>query len=460
MPFVPDTPSTQQTTQNPNFLQSLAGFAKGAGAVAGNVGKALFNRTYETFRPENILGTGRKASPFTYVNRPFGEAIQEGLVGGVLNPAAGVAGEIAPWLMPVGAFGKGKGIIAGAARGGKFGATVGALRGATTPDASLLEQGKAAATQGAIGGVTGGVIGGVFGGVESALRSGKKIITQLFHPQETELAKFQRNTGMDFGDEILRREGRNIAGKNYKEIINHFQDRERQADQAVDQLLSKSGKTVDRNLLVNEVDKLVVKLRPQQWNIGTGTAISQLQGIKEDLLLNPQQLPLVTLNNIKRQLQGIAKGAYTIKGDSTIASEAVAGLADVVKTGIERLYQQVQDMNKVTQLYHLATRAIERQANAAGIKRSTDLLGKIVQSIPLGVLGFGVAGGNFPIAAGAGAMVAGSMARNALYSPQAQTGIAQGLQRAGQSFQAPVQQGIRNFLTKLGVTSATQLGGK
>ena len=166
-----------QNAQQPDLLSKIAGVGKGA---------AEFLAPRVTSMIQNLPEVARKASPFEYAkNHPVssvGEAVSqlpqamvEGFGKGVLDPAAGVAGEIAPWLIPGGTFGKG---VKGAA---KFGGTIGALRGATTPGANIVERGIQTGLQGGIGAGVGGTVGAVSSGLQKL--NTKRLGTRLLESQ-------------------------------------------------------------------------------------------------------------------------------------------------------------------------------------------------------------------------------------------------------------------------------------
>lgn len=417
------------------------------------------------------------------------------------NPASpirqgiGVAGEAGVLLSPVKAPTIGGGSLLGSkllskiAGGAVLGATAGTITGATDPNVKLSELPQ----NSLIGGLTGGVVGGgTTAAVEIPKSLVKKILTaapntimRLFRPSNTSLAKFNRNTKMNFQEEILKRDGAQIAGKDYPELVTYFQDKSDAANKVVDNKLASSDKTISRSWLVKQIEDLEKKLNPKENNVGTTQAINGLKSIKNDLnagvttkdlylpggevkpvtISGEDAISLSDANKIKRQLQQISQESYSVNGKSSISSDATADVAGLINDEIERIYPGIKQDNKVTQLYRLALDSIKNTSNTEAKKLSNDMLTAIANIIPItAATGIGVGTGNLLAGLGAGATLYGAKAgREFLESPQTQTKFANATYQGAQKYeQAASSKAAANatkvgqFLRKIGTIEASR----
>lgn len=308
----------------------------------------------------------------------------------------------------------------------KGGVLAGGLTGATTPDVSPEERIKKT-----LGGIAGGaLVGGVLKGtgkiVNSAGDGAKRLITQVFKPNASELRDFKKFSGQDFADEVMKRDLPFIKGKNGQQILEYYTGKVQELDDAADEFLSQLGKTIDKNEVVRIVEKA---LSSRQGRVLQDAANNQLEKLKVELTNLPDKIPATAVNQIKRDLQTAGKAAYGPSGNPSPASEALAGVARELNTKLDDTVKGVKDINKTIQFYHLAKDSIERKLNqAAGSEGG--LVSQLLAGGGFAGLGIGAATGN-PVIAGASVLPA---LLNALYrTPQAKTQVAPIAQKLGQA---------------------------
>lgn len=381
----------------------------------------------------------------------------------IFAEALGVAGELGTFMLPAGklaAIGKTGKVVSRAGqateavtsaqrilKGAKLGATVGAIHATTDPERETLEEKfKGALVEGGIGFLAGGATSAVLEGTLKAAKgflgttkSRTDKVARLFRITPSKRRELRAATdGMDFESEILARDAQEIAGMDYDQMAVHFGNRLTEAERGLDDVLVRAKGAVKKQDLITAIQKKVSGLQPRKGNVGTSSAISQLEGIAEDLSQFPgEELELVTANNVKRQLQSLGQAAFSPNGKATPISQAFADVSTVVKNSIEKAAQTakgknpVKDANRNIQLYHAAKEAIETTGDREAVKVTNDLVSKFLQVLPVtagvagatgGFLAGGPAGGlggaalaTILVGGGAGA------ARVKYLSPQVQT---------------------------------------
>lgn len=381
---------------------------------------------------EEYLGGFEASMPERYKKEGANE-------GQYLKDAIGIMGEVGSLAIPAGKVGKAAGVLPKVISAAKTGAAAGALYAGTSPEAKDLAESARMAGQGAlIGAAAGGVMSGLYevpkAAVNKLLKASPGIMGRMFKVNPSERAMFRKATdNMDFEKEIIARDGKSIAGKSYDELINYFNTKKEDAYTAVNEMLSKNTKTVNKSEILGNIEKKIAELAPEKGNVNTSQAITTLRGIAEDLKANPEQLTLSQMNNIKRQLQDAGSAAFLPNGKPSQSSEAFAEIATQVKGLIEREQPDVKDANRVVQLYHLAKDSIERTGDREANKASNDLGQKFMQVLPA-LIGAGIGAGGGALSGGGlgtigGLALAGTIggARLKYFSPETQTRLATAL---------------------------------
>lgn len=373
-----------------------------------------------------------------------------------IKQGVGVAGEAAQWLLPVGKIVqgaklvKGTGLVSNILKSAITGGTIGAIGGITTPeDISLSERGKRTLTGGTIGALTSGAVTGVLGGVgqvgKKLISTNKDRINRLFRINPSERLNFKKSTGgMDFADEILKRDGKNISGKGYDELVTYFGKQKSSAMRSADKLLSSSKKTISSGNIVKKLESMIDDLAPKKGNIGQQESISKLKSLLKDIKANPKKISLAALDKLKQQTQKMAESSYSATGKATPTSKNVAQVASFIKGLIEKEVPGIKDKNRLVQLYSQAVKSLERTSAREAAKITTSAGSKAIQTLPT-IVG---ATGGFALGGGAGAVqgaIAGQViagltgsARGAYLSPEFQTKIISLVENAAKS------QGLKN----------------
>jgi len=383
----------------------------------------------------------------------------------VMAEALGVAGELGTFLIPAGklaSIGKTGQRISRAGqisqattatqrilKGAKLGTTVGAISGATDPNADTMgERFQNTLKEGGIGLLVGGATSAALEGTVKAAKSfigtdkaHKNGLARLFRITPSKRASFRKSTGgMDFEAEILSRDAQSIAGMDHSEMVEHFTGRLRESNLNLDDILTNSKGTVSKQSFITSLKGKISELSPQKGNVGTSSARSQLEGIIQDLSQLPDDnMDLITANNIKKQLQSLGDAAFSPNSKPTVSSKAFANASTMVKDAIEKSAQTgdtnvVREANKTIQLYQAAKQAIETTGDREAVKISNDIAQKFMQVLPAAMgtvagVGAGLSGGGVFGGIGAGALatmlIGGGIgaARVKYLSPQVQTSL-------------------------------------
>jgi hypothetical protein len=339
----------------------------------------------------------------------------------------GAAGELGAYLIPGNKLLKGEKFLQKVAGGAIQGGEIGALLGATDPEAENLEErAKNTAIQGAIGTVTGGAVQGLFevgkAGIKALAGDASGKLRKIIRPTPKNNTKFKRNTGWDYADEIVKRDAKEIEGMGYEQLEPYFKNKYIQATKKTDKILEASGKSVKKDWLQQQFIDVLEKYkdRPmvkEQVDKTFTTYFDALAQYGDDI-------PLSVANNIKRDLQELARASYS--GTSGSVPKAYSKVASRLNKEIKRIVPKVINPDKETQLYKLVSDAVSNTSSVEANKISTSLLDKLLQTIPLG-LGAGVGFGTGSLSAGVGTALLGagaSKAREIYRSPQVQTTLA------------------------------------
>lgn len=389
--------------------------------------------------------------------------VQEGL---------GVGGEIGSLFVPVGKAAKGASLATKVATGAKMGAKIGAIQGVTNPNVELDDIGgrlKQTLTDAGFGALTGGVFTAAYEIPKSAIKkiasteAAQKTIRGVFKIAPSEMRKFRKVNGMDFGEEILARDGKKIAGMDVPEIADYMGGRKKAAQKAVSDALTGSTKTIKTSDFLTAIDEKIATLDPKKGNINTEGAIATLKSIKATLKKNPKVLPLEVANTVKSQLQDAGAAAYSPTGKATPTSKAFAEIGSLFKKAIEEQAPSVKQANKLIQLYDLAQKSILAEGDRAANKVASGNLQKFVQNIPVlvgGGIGFGTAG----VPGGVAGIIGGEMVsglqgtiRNKLLSPQVQTAMAARIQQLAKGIENPTAQQIKAITDRVAQETIKQI---
>lgn len=378
--------------------------------------------------------TNRASGNVGQVSGSFKESTGLDILGGdtitnkdIVNKSFGMAGEIGSYMMPQNKLLKsgnaGTRILGGAVQGGE----IGTLLGATNPEAENLgERAMGAVTQGAIGVVTGAAVQGLFevgkSGVKKLVGDASQKLRKIIRPNPSKLNKFKKFTGMDYADEIVKRDAKNIEGMGYDKLEPYFNNKFLQATQKTDKVLEASGKSVKKEWVQQQLVDVMdnYKDRPivsEQINKTFTTYFDALEKFGDDI-------PLSVANNIKRDLQELAKASYS--GTSGSIPKAYSKVAYKLNKEIKKLVPEAINLDKETQLYKLVSEAVSNTGSREQNKISTTFMDKLLQSFPVG-LGAGVGFGTGNLPAGVLTMLGSAAAgkgREVYRSPQVQTTLA------------------------------------
>lgn len=409
-------------------------------------------------------------------NRSGGENLLNALISGI-NPLAGLvtkvdngklnfdkeglgtAGEVASFMIPANKLLKGGSAASKIAGGALQGAEIGAVSGITDPTADTLKQRiEKGVTSGLVGGVTGGAVQGLFevgkAGVKSLVGNAADKINKIIRPNPSALDKFKKNTGLNYSEEIVKRDAQNIEGMNYSELQNYFKSKFQDASGKVDAALEKSGKTIKKDAIKNIFSETadLYKDRPS-----SSTRINQdFETYSKYLEQLPDDIPLNVANQLKRDIQELASSAYGNTSNSV--PKAYQKVAARLNKEITNIFPEASKLNKETQLYRLVSDAVSRTGSREQNKISTTFVDKLLQSVPTtgGALAT-VATGNPLI--GLGTLLAGagaSKGREIYRSPEVQTKLASMISKEVSPSLKALERALESTMRKGGAILSTK----
>lgn len=404
-PTAPRAGVSQSTLNSPiaNLLASVGGLEVNAGKqiidlLVPRTKKALMEGPQEL----NRRAAARPNTKGDLVGSLKNSLAAAGDLAGVAGPAGVESGMMAAPITKLGLV--------------KGGLLSGAATGATTPEQLSPGQRLVKTLTGAAGGgVTGGVLKGGGAITNAVSGSGKRLITQVFRPNASELRDFKKfSGGLDFADEIIKRDLPFIKGKNGQQILEYYSNKVNELNGASDDFLKLANKQVEKKDLLALVDK---SLQGRQGRVMQDAANSSLNKLREDITSLPETVDLVTVNQIKRDLQTAGKAAYGPGGNPSPASEAMSSTARELNNLLESKAPGIKDVNKASQFYHLAKDSVERKVNqAAGSE------GGIISQLLIGGGAAGVATGALTGNPALGLALTVPALANALYkTPQFKT---------------------------------------
>lgn len=401
---------------------------------------------YEGVRSASTMATNLTGNPNTMTgNNPYLSAEKaQALSEGGTAAARNIAGEGLQGLSYAIPFGKGANILSKVLAPG---AGVGLLSGT----GERLEKGApvSAATMAkdiATGAATGWIIdkaGRVISGTGKTLKGkASNLVNKLLKPGKAGI-DFNAKTGLDFADEILKKDGKNISGKNMDEIEKYFETKYEAMEGAADSYLRSSGETMPKDDIIKIIDDQIDTLTSPGRDISTDL-VRELQVTRDAINTVPGDLPLDVWNQTKRDWY--QKSTFTAGGDTT-KSAAYKSLARSLNDMLEKKAPGFKGVNKDIMLYRLAKDSASRQAQSLAQRESGGILSTLAAPVAAGGIAAGAATGN-PLFAALGMLPA---VKEVSRMPQVRAGAANVLNKT------PSTQ-IPDFLMKLLLQGGTRLG--
>src|SRR3990167_965394 len=430
------TTQQQQGTRTPlqsqGFLNSpIATALGGIGKAEVGIGKRAIDLLFPRTKSALTQGPQRIAQQAAARPNAQGDIIQS-----IIN-AAGATKDLATTAIPAGVesglaatpFGK-LGLLKG-------GAVAGGAYGASTPEnISLGERIQKTGTGAAGGLLTGGLLktpGLAKGLVVGKASQAADKIRKVFKVSTGKLDEFRKNTGLNFADEVIRRDLPKIKGKNNEQILQYYTDKVDDFNDAADKFLASKNVPINKSEVINIIDKQITKLGGVD-RLGQSPAIQALQTKRDEILTKPDALNGVILNQFKRDLQTSA-GAAVGGGETT---SVVSTAYDDLQRGLNKLLESkapgIKDTNKSIQFYHLAKDAMQQRVDTVSKQEGRSILGKILSaSIPTGAGGMAAIATHNPLFAllGGAAGLGGVAANEISKSPQFRKRAASSALQAG-----------------------------
>lgn len=312
----------------------------------------------------------------------------------------GTFGELASYVIPAFKAAKGANIVQRILTSAAGGSVTGALMGATTPEDISLEERRNKALTGAL---TGAAISGFLHtaidipttGLKKFIGDNQGRIDRLFRLNPSLREDFEKSTkGMNFAEEIIKRDAKGIAGKDYRQMYDYFTTKFDEAYNKVNDTLKNSDETIPKSSIETLITTMAANLKPEKGNVGQSGAIAKLNEVLTDIkAIKTENLSLDMVNNIKRQLQDAGDAALSPNGSTSPVSKVMAKVSSKVKGLIETAVPEIEEDNKLTILYRTAKMSIQDTLNREANKISNDVGGKFLQQIPAALSVVGSAGG-------------------------------------------------------------------
>lgn len=333
-------------------------------------------------------------------------------VEGTKRAARNFAGA-ASWAIPVG-----KGPLLGKMA---LGAASGGLSAASQEKATKESIGTSA--------LLGATLPVAFAGGEKVLRTigkgGKALAGQMFKPTVKEIGELRKFGKTDFFDEFVKRDLPNVANKNSDEIAGYFANKVGELNGATDDFLRQANKTVKKAQLEKYIDDTVKPLQ-QPGRLFQDQTIQRLQSLKDQLAQVGDDVNLVTVNQMKRDIQNIADSAYSLNA-SDPAAKKLASVATSFNNLIEEMAPGTKDINRKIMYYRLADTTFQRARDQAA-KSGGGLVGRLTGAGAMGGLAYGAMTANPAVA---GAAVLPLVLESLLRNPKYQGKVGQALIKAG-----------------------------
>ena len=296
-------------------------------------------------------------------------------------------------------------------------------------------------------------------------KAGKDLVLNIFKPSSAMLDDFRKFVKLDFVDEFLKRDAKNVSKMGDDEMVNYFSSKSKDTIGKVNDYLKQTGEYIESSDFFNSVKEVFnskLKYETGENKLLQAPARKKILeimrdyiGISEDqmekMIASKQFLPLEmppiridTFNMMKSDLQDAASSFYN-NGKKTSASSAVADIARKFGDLIETRVPEVKQMNQSTQYYKVALDALQKRVDL--LKTSGGFIKNITgQGLAPGLIGgaLGALTGNPLTAALTGAGVSvGSAALNTMtQSPSIVKNISKKLIGAGKA-------SVPDFIKKL-----------
>ena len=279
----------------------------------------------------------------------------------------------------------------------------------------------------------------------------KGLIMQLFKPSQSDLDDLRKYGKMEFADEVVKRDLEHLSGKTmgkgYGDLNKYYGEKVDSLNKAADNYLDKIDSPASKRDVAKVMyDEMIERGRYKsgQPRVLQGEAKSKLIQLAKDYLgLTPEyyakgnstvtglvpyekDIDLVTLNQMKRDIQNAARSYYTSSGKPTPSSEALASVARGINNIIESNAPGTKDINKTITFYNMAANSIQKASDQSS--KSGGVTSKIL-------LGLGFTGAAGAVASGrlsyAVAAMAPYIGQEILRSPQFKTKAASMVSKAG-----------------------------
>lgn len=401
---------------------------------------------YEGARALNTGATNLTGNPNTMTgNNPYLSAEKErALSEGGVAAARNIVGEGLQGLSYAIPFGKGANVLSKVLAPG---AGVGLLSGTGERlEKGALVSAETMAKDIAMGVATGWFIdrsGRVISGTGKTLKGkANSLVNKLLKPGKAGI-DFNAKTGLDFADEILKKDGKNISGKSMDEIEKYFETKYEAMEGAADSYLKSSGETMPKDDIIKIIDTQIDSLTAPGRDISTDL-VRELQVTRDAISSVPGDLPLDVWNQTKRDWY--QKSTFTAGGDTT-KSSSYKSLARSLNDMLEKKAPGFKGVNKDIMLYRLAKDSASRQAQSLAQRESGGILSTLAAPVAAGGIAAGAATGN-PLFAALGMLPA---VKEVSRMPQVRAGAANLLNKT------PSTQ-IPDFLMKLLLQGGTRFG--
>lgn len=287
----------------------------------------------------------------------------------------------------------GKSLLGKTLSGGLKTTAPGAIYGATEAGDQSLEDRFSKAGAGALGSLlTAGALKTPGAIKDKVVGQAKDRVSQLFKISTTQLSEFRRNTKLDFAQEFIDRDLKNVVGKKTEDLTDYFEQKYNEFYKKTDKFLRSKGITIKPQEVASLLDNEIKKLKSNS-RLGQSTAIQELTKTRDEIL-GKKVLDLADINQYKRDIQDMAGDAIGGGQSSSAVKKAFDDTQRALNTFIEIRAPGSKAINKATQYYRLAKDSIQKKADQEAKSEGSSVLGSILK------------GGLGPTTAGAAAQLA------------------------------------------------------
>lgn len=304
--------------------------------------------------------------------------------------------------------------LANAGKGGKLlegilrGAAPGAIYGATGAEEQTLGERAGKAVTGGAGSLLVGQALKLPGFTkDKIIGEPVKRINELFKVPTAALKEFAKHTGLDFADEVIKRDLPKIKGMKIEQLSAYYDDKVDETYNAADKFLKDKNIPVDRmevaKVIQNKIDDLSRNNR-----IGQDPAIQALSQKRDEILNKQGNLSLVDINQFKRDFQKLAGSAVGGGESVSVISEAYDDVQRGLNDYLESKTPGIKDINKEIQFYKLAKESIQSREATLSKSEGGSILGNLLRTaIPAGAGAAASAASGNPLFALLGGLGAG-----------------------------------------------------